>query len=214
MKERSTSGFLFPAIGIFVGLPLLLWALGDFPRRTVLKEALSLLFILAYFLMLVQFYLARGGRLLLTMPKMSTILKYHKAIGYIFASILLAHPFLIVIPRYYEAGTTPMEAFITIITTFESSGVVIGIIAWFLMLALGITSLTRNRLPMKYRTWKTVHCIMSVLFIASGTWHAVDLGRHTNLPMSICMILLALGGVVLLLKTYFHDSSIREGHTS
>jgi predicted ferric reductase len=70
------------------------------------------------------------------------------------------------------------------------------------MLVLGILSLLRKKLPMKYTNWRILHGILAMLFIAAATWHVVDLGRHTDLAMSIYMIILAVSGVLLLLKTY------------
>lgn len=189
-------------IGIFIGLPILLWATGDFPRRTYLKESLSILFILSFCLMLGQFFLARSNRSGVSGIKMSMVLKIHKAIGYIFVSVLLIHPFLIVVPRYFEGGIEPMEAFTTLITTIDSLGVVLGMVAWSLMLILGITSIMRKSLPMTYGTWRIFHGILSIVFIAVATWHAVDLGRHTDFTMSVFLITLAASGVVLLLRTY------------
>jgi predicted ferric reductase len=107
---------LLAALLVFAGLPLLFWALGDFPRRTVLKESISLLSILAFFFMLGQFFLARSNRKVLKEHKMSGILKVHKFIGYFFIAVLLLHPFLIVFPRYFEAGITPVDAFNTILS--------------------------------------------------------------------------------------------------
>ena len=88
------------------------------------------------------------------------------------------------------------------VTTWESPGVVLGIIAWCLMLILGVTSLLRNRLPMKYTTWRAVHGVLAILFVVLATWHAIDLGRHTDRAMSVYMIVLAAGGILLLVKTY------------
>ncbi len=202
MREYRPKDYLIPAAQIFVGVPLLLWAVGDFPRRTVLKEALSLLFILAFCQMLGQFFLARGNTRAVKSLNMSTAVKFHKAIGYIAVALLLVHPFLLVVPRYFESGVEPMEAFVTIITTFNSRGIVLGLAAWSVMLILGITSLFRKRLPMKHTTWRVFHGIMSMLLIGLATWHAVNLGRHTDQAMSIYMILLAGGGILLLIKTY------------
>jgi Mn2+/Fe2+ NRAMP family transporter len=87
MKETIKKYNLFTAILIFVALPLLFWALGDFPRRTILKESISLLTILAFFMMLGQFFLARSNGMVKVF-KMGNVLKIHKVIGYIFVSIL------------------------------------------------------------------------------------------------------------------------------
>ena len=83
----------------------------------------------------------------------------------------------------------------------------LGIIAWCLMLALGITSLARKKLPMKYKTWRVFHGILAMLFISIAAWHVIDLGRHSNLAMSILISMLTAGGILLLLKTYTFKKS-------
>ena len=191
------------AILVFIGMPLLFWALGDIPRRTNLKEAISILTLVAFSMMLGQFYLARSNRQILKEHKMSKVINWHKVIGYTFVSVLLVHPIFIVVPRYFESGVEPKEAFITIITSFDNFRVMLGMVAWVLMLIIGITSMFRDQLPMSYKTWRVFHGILSVIFIAVATWHATSLGRHTGTAMSIFMITMAAGGVLLLLKSYF-----------
>ena len=139
----------------------------------------GILFFLAYFLMLGQFFLSRGNKKVLKSHKMGKVVKLHKVIGYIFVSILLVHPFLIVVPRFFEAGIAPGEAFGTMLTTWDSQGIILGMIAWVLMLIL-------------------------------ATWHAMDLGRHTDLPMSLYMGAIAGIGVLLLLRTYLFNPAKTE----
>ena len=202
MSEYPQKNYLIPATAIFVGLPLLLWALGDFPRRTVLKESFSILFILAFCQMSGQFYLSRGNQRAVKTFGTSRVVKYHKIIGYICVVVFIFHPFLLVVPRYFESGIAPMEAFITILTTLESRGIVLGIIAWCLLLILGILSLMRNRLPMKYTSWRFLHGILAMVILAVATFHAIDLGRHADLAMSIYFVILAVCAELSLLKTY------------
>jgi DMSO/TMAO reductase YedYZ heme-binding membrane subunit len=83
-----------------------------------------------------------------------------------------------------------------------NQGVVLGIIAWCLMLALGITSFVREKLPMTYKTWRVFHGILAVVFVAVAAWHAIDLGRHFTLAMSILITLMTTGASLLVLKTY------------
>lgn len=194
----------------FIGLPVLFWALSDLPRRTLLKETISVITLIAFSLVLGQFFLARSNRKVLDGHKMSKVIKWHKMIGYIFLTILLAHPFLIVVPRYFESGIEPMEAFMTMINSLNSLGVVLGLIAWGLMLLIGITSLFRNKLPMSYKTWRVFHGILSIAFITLATWHAIDLGRHTNNAMAAFLIVMAAGGILLLLNTYFFKPKTRK----
>ena len=140
------------------------------------------------------------------------VVKLHKISGYVFVSVLLLHPFLIVLPRFFEAGVDPGEAFSTMLTTWDSRGIILGFSAWGLMLVLGLSSMFRNRLGMKYTTWRTFHGVLSIVFISLATWHATDLGRHTDLPRSVYMIVLCGLGVILLLRIYFIQLKNKLGH--
>ena len=186
-----------------VVLPVLLWSRVSISHRALYKEMISIMSILALFQLLGQFYLNRSNKLV-RYHKMNRVLKFHKIIGYLFIGILTFHPFLIVLPRYLEPGMSATDAFISLITTFKT-GVVLGIISWVLMILLGLITLLRNRLGIKYRTWRTVHGILSVIFIVLATWHAINLGRHTDVLMSIYMIVVAGGGIALYLRKLIKD---------
>jgi len=201
MRAYIESRFFRQSILAFIGMPLFIWAAGNFPERSVLKESLSIITIMAFCQMIGQFFWARTNRYVFKDLKMSKVLKYHKFIGYTFILILFFHPVYLVIPRFFEAGIAPVDAFVTIITTLNQ-GVVLGIIAWCLMLVLGIISFLRNKLPMKYKTWRIFHGILAALFISISAWHVIDLGRHSNLAMAILISMLSAGGILLLLKTY------------
>jgi len=199
-------------VTVLIGLPLLFWAVGDFPRRTVLKEVFSVLTLIALSMMIGQFFITGSNRKMFQVKSMAKLVKFHKIFGYVFVGVLLLHPFLIVFPRYFESGVEPMEALTTLLTTFNSTGVILGIIAWLLILIIGLTSSFRNKLPMKYTSWRLLHGILSIIFIIVASWHAIDLGRHTNVPMSVFIIILSGSGVILLLKTYFskpHNNRIK-----
>jgi len=154
-----------------------------------------------------QFFLTRGYRAIHKELKMSNLNKIHKAIGYVFTFVLFIHPFLIVVPRYFESGVEPLEAFWTIVTSFNSTGVILGLTAWILMIIIGITSLLRHKLSLSYKTWRILHGILSIVFITVATWHALDLGRHTDLAMSIFFVIISTGGIMLLFNTYFLNNS-------
>ncbi len=193
-----------------MGLPLLFWSLGDFHEDTVLKESLSVLIIISFSLMIGQFFLARSNKVFLKEVKTTKVAKFHKIIGYVFVPILVFHPFFIVFPRYFEAGIEPKEAFITMITTFNSIGVLLGISAWILIVIIGLTTLFRNRLGMNYRTWRVFHGILSVMFITVANLHVLDLGSHLNTPLSLFIIAITIAGILLLLKVYILKPKIAK----
>ncbi len=202
MEQRIKKYNTIAAILLFIGLPILLLVTGEYPNRSVLKDGISYLTIISFCMLLAQFFLARSNKNTLKGHKMSKIIKLHKVIGYVFVSILIFHPFLIVLPRYFESGVDPIDAFMTIISTLDNTGIIMGIIAWCLMFIIGLTSLFRNKLGMNYKTWRTVHGILSIAFIILASWHVISLGRHSSNTMIIYILSVTGIGVLLLLKTY------------
>ena len=154
------------------------------PQRTWLKDFLALLTILAFSMMICQVYLSRVQSFLNQGVRLPRIVRVHKAIGYFFIAVLVLHPVFIVLPRYFEAGVTPVEAFLKMITEVDNLGIVLGLVAYAFMLLVGITAMFRNKLPINYRQWRVLHAVLSFLFIAVATWHAVDLGRHMDRRLS------------------------------
>lgn len=202
MRAIIQSNFFRQSLLVYTIVPLLLiWTMGNFPERSLLKEALSVITILAFYQLIGQFFWARTNRSAVRTLTMGKVLKYHELIGYTFIIIMSFHPLYLVIPRFFESGVSPVDAFITIITTLNQ-GLVLGIIAWCLMMVLGITSLVRKKLPIKYNTWRVFHTILAILFVSIAAWHVIDLGRHSSLAMSIVITILTAGGILLLLQTY------------
>ena len=201
MGMYISNKFFRQSLLVFAGIPLLIWAMGNLSERTLLKESLSIMTILAFCQMIGQFFWARTNRCVVDTLKMNRVIKYHKIIGYTFVAILLLHPLLLVLQKFFESGVSPVDAFITIISTMNQ-GVLLGIIAWCLMLTLAITSLARKRLPMKYTTWRFFHGSLAILFICIATYHVIDLGRHASLAMATFLVILTASGVLLLLRSY------------
>jgi len=191
MSTYLKSDSFIQSILVFTGMPLLIWALGSLHERSLLKESISIMTILAFCQMIGLFFWSRGNR----------HAGLHKIVGYTCVTVLLFHPVLLVVPRFFASGVPPVDALATILTTFNQ-GVVLGMLAWCLMLIIGITSLARRKLPMKYTTWRVLHGILAMLFVSIAAWHVIDLGRHASLSMSILIIVMTAGGIQILLKNY------------
>lgn len=204
---NTKSLYIFISILIFMFLPILFFILGDFPKRTILKESISIVTILAFFMIIIQFYLSKLNEVIIKIFKTFEVIKIHKIIGYIVLPIILLHPFLIVIPRFFEVGPNPFDSFILMITKFDNLGLFLGIVAWVLMLVLGLTSIFRNRLKMSYKTWKIFHGILSLVFIVLASYHTIEMGRHMSLPMISLIIVLTLIASILLFKNYFFNKT-------
>ncbi|RMF88662.1 MAG: hypothetical protein D6741_18860, partial [Planctomycetota bacterium] len=190
----------------FVGLPLLFYYLGDVPARTVLKEAISLTTLLAFSLMLGQFYLARSNMRVIELFDLRRVKKLHTVIAYSAVTALLLHPLAIVVPRYFEAGVDPLEAFTTMITTVQTPGIFFGLIAWVLLAVLTVTSFFRFRviraLHISYPHWRHFHGMLGIMLTVFAVLHAILLGRHMIVPMRVFVIVTAVIGAVMLLRMY------------
>lgn len=202
MSTNNKFLYTFISIIFFIALPSLFFVLAEVSQRTVLKDSISIFTILAFFILIGQFYLSKINEGVKELFKIAKVIKIHKIIGYVFVPILLIHPFLIVVPRFFEVGADPIESFIKMITTFDNLGVILGLVTWVLMLTLGLTSMFRNKMKMTYKSWKILHGVLSFTFIAVASWHAIDIGRHFSLSMSILIIVLCFLGSLLLLKSY------------
>lgn len=212
MEKRNIYHKLIPAASLFIGLPLLLWGLGDFPRKTLFKELLSLLTILAFCFMLAQFYFTRHNKHFAKGREFASVVKIHRYFGYIFISVLVLHPFFIVLPRFFEAGAEPWDAFDTLITEFDSLGVMLGLIAYGMMVLIFITTFFRNKFHLQYRFGRMFHGYLSVLFIVAAAWHVIQIGRHTNTPFAVYIILMAVSGIIHLFLTYYFESQKELSH--
>lgn len=200
-KQRQKFRLVVFAI-FFIAIPILLYYLEDFPRRNFLMETLSIITILGFTLLISQFFSTRINKKLVKDIRMVNVLKIHKIIGYIFISILLLHPFFIIVPKFFDNTVTPADAFIKLITTFSSLGVILGLIAYTSMLIILITSFFRFKLHLTYRTWRRLHGYFTLIFIITATWHVINIGRHSNTPLSIYYVLIVASGTVYLLRTY------------
>ena len=205
-KKRNIFRLIILAI-TFVVIPVLLYNLGDFPRRNFLKETLSIITILGFTLLISQFFSTRMNKKLVKSIRMVNVLKIHKIIGYLFISILLLHPFFIIIPKFFDNGVAPSDAFIRLITTFSSLGIVLGLIAYTSMVIIIITSFFRFKLNLTYRTWRSLHGYFTILFIITAVWHVINMGRHSNTQFSIYYILFVVSGIFYLLGTNLFRTS-------
>lgn len=209
MKTKSYIFKLSALIITFIGVPLLIYFSGNFPKRNTLMETISIVTILGYSLLLSQFFTSRLNKSLVKKIRMINVLAIHKFIGYLFISILLLHPFFIIIPKFFDNAVSPSDAFIKLITTFSSTGVILGLIAYASMVLLLLTSYFRFKLHLKYKTWRNLHGYLTVLFIITATWHVINIGRHSNASFTMYYLIAVVSGMYYLVKTYVFKTSLK-----
>lgn len=202
MKIQSYIFKLSVLIITFIGVPLFLYFSGNFPKRTTLMETISIVTILGFSLLLSQFFTSRLNYKLMKKIRMVKLLAIHKFIGYFFISVILLHPFFIVIPKFLDDGVTASDAFVRLITTFSTTGVILGLIAYASMLILLVTAFFRFKLHLQYRTWRSLHAYLTLLFVIIATWHVVEMGRHSNNSFTLFYLLVVAIGIYYTLRKY------------
>lgn len=113
------------------------------------------------------------------------------------------------LPRYFEANVGPVDAFLKIITQVDNHGVVLGLFGYGFMLLIAITAMFRDKVPINYRQWRVLHGVFAILSIATAAWHATELGRYMTGYLSACLVAVAAGAVLLLLRLYLFNTSKR-----
>ena len=150
IKTKRNILRLLVLVVLFIIVPIVLYYLGDFPKRNFLMETLSITTIIGFTLFLSQFFSTRINQKLVKDIRMVNVLKIHKIIGYTFITILLFHPIFIIVPKFLDNTVAPVDAFLKLITTFSSLGVILGLIAYVCMIVLLITSFFRFKLHLTH----------------------------------------------------------------
>ena len=76
MRAYIKNNFLRQSVLAFTGMPLLIWTMGNFPERSLLKESLSVMTILAFYQIIGQFFWTRTNRSAVANLKMSKVIKF------------------------------------------------------------------------------------------------------------------------------------------
>lgn len=204
MRDKSNTYRLITAGLLFLIPSFFLYYTGDVVGRTLLKDGISIATISAFVLMLGQFFLSGLVSLPLQTPTRGNVIKLHKIVGYVAAAVLLSHPLLIVVPRFFEAGISPRQAFVTMISA-GTPGITTGMAAWILLLLIVVLSVLRKRIPLSYQYWRKLHGLMSMMFIILAAYHSIYLGRHIDLVFAGYIVILVIAGMSLLLQQYIHE---------
>ena len=210
MKARSYILKFSALIITFIAVPLFLYFSGNFARRTTLMETLSIVTILAFSLLLSQFFTSRLNYKLMKQIRMVNVLVIHKFIGYVFISVILFHPFFVIIPKFFDDGVTPSDAFVKLITTFGTTGIILGLISYAIMLTLMVTAFFRFKMHLHYRTWRSLHGYLTLLFVITATWHVIDMGRHSNSSFTMFYLLVVAVGIYYVLRKYLFKKTVKN----
>jgi predicted ferric reductase len=126
-------------------------------------------------------------------PPRPWVLDVHRMLGGLALVMTLLHVTSILLDSFVHFGI--VDVLVPFAVGWKSAAVAIGIVAAYLLVAVEVTSLLRQRIS--NRIWRRVHYSSFAVFVlASG--HFIAAGTDASNPLSVGLVIAALGAVVVL----------------
>jgi predicted ferric reductase len=187
-------------IGLYVGiglLPLVLAAAQGLPARNVWRELSSGLVMVGFAMMLVQFLLSGRFRQFSGKVGIDLTMRFHQLAAWTVLVFILVHPFLYAAPRL---SPDPAGALFSLQRMFMSEGLRTGVVAWWLLIALVLMAIWRDRLPFRYEAWRLTHGLGAAIIAALSAHHTLRVGTYSADPLLgafwLVLTAIALGSLV------------------
>lgn len=126
----------------------------------------------------ILFGLALASRALGARPKAPWLLALHRWLGALTVLFVVAHVGAVVADSYVHFGAA--DVLVPFASGWRTGAVAWGIVAWWLLVAIEVTSLQMRRLPK--RAWRAVH-VTSYAVGAAATLHGLAAGADTANPL-------------------------------
>lgn len=139
--------------------------------------------------------LALSTRALGRRPAAPWLLDVHRFLGGLAVLFTIVHFSTLALDPWITSnyGYTITQAFVPFAITWKSGAVAWGVVAFWFLLAVELTSLVKNRLPQDL--WRWVHLTSYALY-AMATIHLLTAGSERNNPVLRWSVLATVGAVV------------------
>ncbi len=132
-------------------------------------------------------------------PAPSWVLDVHRFVGGLSVAFVAVHLLGLALDPFIGYGVA--DLFVPFASAFKPLPVALGVIGFYLLLAIEITSLAMRKLPR--RTWHAVHLTSFVLFVIA-TVHGLTAGtdRHNAVFQWACLLVAALVLMMTLVRVW------------
>ena len=167
-------------IGVYLTvtlLPLGLSWLGGRPPRSLWDELASGAGMLAFAIILVEFFLSGRFRAVSGGIGMDVTMRFHQLLARAGLALALAHPF------FYRAPSKPpfpWDVSRQLTITDDFGAVSSGVAAWLLLTPLVLLAIGREQLGWRYETWRLLHGLGAALVAGLTLHHALSAGRYSQ----------------------------------
>ena len=138
----------------------------------------------------VQLALVSRMRGLSTTVGLDALLQLHRELAIVAFAAVSAHVVML-LPVTGAGGLVPIG---------HPRGLIAGIVAFWLALVIGTTSLARRRLRLSYEVWQILHLCCAIGIVIGGIAHALGSGRYTAAPAMRAVLgvyVVLFGGLLL-----------------
>jgi len=111
----------------------------------------------------------------------------HKKIGQLIGIFFFLHPLLIILPKFFLSPADGMRA-MDLMLFSSNAHTLTGIIAWVGLIIWVLLSIFKDKLPMKYETWKLTHLLGFIFIAIFATLHVTQVGRHGQMQPELNLI--------------------------
>ncbi len=181
-------------------LPLALAWAGARPPRALWDELASGAGMLAYAVILVEFLLSGRFQSISAHIGMDVTMRIHQLFARTALVLALIHPFLY---RGSFGPPLPWDATGQETLTWDLGALATGIIAWVLLPGFVLLAIGRDRIGVRYETWRLMHGLGALAIAALLQHHALAAGRYSADPVlaGLWSLLLAIA-VLSLVNVY------------
>lgn len=170
---------LFAGYGLICLAPLISAGLQGLPARSLFRELSAGLVMVGYAMMLLQFLLSGRFAWLSGRIGIDRTMRFHQLTGWAILAFIVVHPLLYAAPRLVPE---PADALAMLTGMFASPNLRSGVIAWGLTLLVVLMAAFRDRLPLRYETWRLSHGLGALAIALLGTHHTLEVGTYSADP--------------------------------
>ena len=136
------------------------------------------------------------------------VLDLHRFLGGLTVVVVIAHLAALVADSFVHFGAA--DLLVPGASSYKTTGVALGIVAFWLLALVEVTSLLRRRLSK--RTWATIH-LASYLVYAAATYHYLLVGTERTNPAMLLVVEITSAAVLFftILRILLAGGSARNG---
>lgn len=158
--------------------------------------AINLIGMMAFF---VQFPLAGRTKNIPLFSNIDWSIEKHKQFGKYLGIFFFLHPFLILAPKLLLSLADFQRSFESVLT---SDHLLPGLIAWVVMAVWVLSAIYKDKLNMRYETWRLLHVIGFVIITTLATFHITSVGSHGQYNQAFNSVWWGLYSLSMLMVIY------------